>query len=329
MSRHTIVVLCSVFNEAPTVPIRQLLIRAKEGGVRTIDSNAAILVLPRPGEALSMKEDGYPVQSVGDGCSLKRDQIELRLQPLGFTKLHVEFYNSAEDFPALIRNFIESRIKIVQDTHREMLMEIIEGAKGLLLNYEKEQAREIMEAAGRRVGTWVEHNYELRTPTVSVHKSLIDATSVAHWRTIYASIVRRGAWPNLAYGHQIGHGARRIAAQAAGPKLLEFKAVAKNLLDDEELADAHGLVRQTVRMLNEGFDDVVRTAQLVGESIYSDELEDDFYFWRRCGQINGRGYRDRINNENKKWFEQQHSGEAEERVMQAIEQSWKEALDSV
>ncbi len=40
---HTIVVLCTVFNEAPATPVRQLLARAKEGGVRTLESNVAIL----------------------------------------------------------------------------------------------------------------------------------------------------------------------------------------------------------------------------------------------------------------------------------------------
>ena len=43
---HTVVVLCTVFNEAPSTSVRQLLTRAKEGGVRTLESNAAILALP-------------------------------------------------------------------------------------------------------------------------------------------------------------------------------------------------------------------------------------------------------------------------------------------
>lgn len=45
---HTVVVLCNVFNEAPQVQIRQLLTRAKEGGVRTLGSHVGILVLPAP-----------------------------------------------------------------------------------------------------------------------------------------------------------------------------------------------------------------------------------------------------------------------------------------
>ena len=64
---HTVVVLCTVFNEAPSTSVRQLLTRAEEGGVQTLGNNVAILALPRPGEALAMKDNGYPVQNTSEG----------------------------------------------------------------------------------------------------------------------------------------------------------------------------------------------------------------------------------------------------------------------
>jgi hypothetical protein len=157
----------------------------------------------------------------------------------------------------------------------------------------------------------------------------LSATGFAHWRTVYATVVRKGGWPNLDYAHQLSHGARRIATQIAEPKLDGFKAIAVNLLNDEQYADAHDLVRQTIRSLEDGFDNLVRTVQLVGESIYADELSEDFDFWHNCSRVSGRGYRDRINGYNRRWFEDQHHGEADARVVEIVQQKWREAVESV
>ncbi len=329
---HTVVVLCTVFNEAPSTSVRQLLTRAKEGGVRNLLTNAAILALPRPGEALAMKDNGYPAQTPGEGYELKSEEIELKLHPLGLTQMPVTFFNSSEDEPEALRSFLLSRIAAVREVHRTSLCEIVNGAKGLILNYEKEQAREVMEAAARRLTTWLDHNAELtQTPASHVHDSLLAAVQTAHPKTVYAAISRDGQWYNLNYAHQLSHGARRIATKVAEPKLNGFKAIATNLLDDEQFADAHDLVRQTVRMFEDGFDNVVRKAQLVGQSIHADELIADAAFWQDCSQEwgRGKGYRDRINDHNRKWFESEHEGEADARVLQLMRENWNEAIAAV
>jgi transcriptional regulator with XRE-family HTH domain len=328
---HTVVILCSVFNEAPATPVRSLLARAKEGGVRTLESHAAILVLPRPGEALNMKDNGYPAQSAEEGCDLKAEEVSLKLHPLGLTKLPLAFFNAADDAPDVLRSFIMSRISSVQNSHRYALKEIIEGANNLLANYEKEQAEETMREAARRLTVWLDKNAAIsRSATTGrVHESLVAATDTAHWKTVYASVARRGEWPNLNYAHQLSHGARRVATQLIGPKLLAFKTIAENVLEDDDLGDAHGLARQTVRVLEDSFDAIVRTAQLVGESVQTDELSQDFDFWRSCSAVSGRGYRNKINQENRRWFEADHSGEAETRLAETVEQKWSEAIASV
>jgi len=326
---HTVVVLCTVFNEAPAMAVRQLLTRAKEGGVRTLESNVAILALPRPGEALVMKDNSYPVQTANEGYELKAEEVQLKLHPLGLTKVPIKFFNAAEDAPEVLRSFILERIEAVREFHRAALREIIGGANALLLNYEKNQAREVMEAAGRSLTTWLDHKAELSAAPMSrVHESLLSATRSAHWRTVYASVVRKGDWENLDYAHQLSHGARRIATQMAQPKLTGFKEIAVNLLNDEQFADAYDLVRQTIRVLEDGFDNLVRKVQLVGESIYKDEMRADAEFWRDCSRESGRGYRDRINDRNKGWFEDRH-GDDDARVVGLIRENWSEAIHSV
>jgi transcriptional regulator with XRE-family HTH domain len=329
---HTVVVLCTVFNEAPSTSVRQLLTRAKEGGVRTLESNVAILALPRPGEALAVKDNGYPVQTAREGCEIKGEEVQLRLHPLGLTNLPVMFFNAAEDAPDELRSFIRSRVDVIRESHRNRLREIITGANALLVNYEREQARETMMAAARHLTIWLDHNADIApTPMSHVQDSLLSAVGSAHPRTIYASVVRDGEWQNLNYAHQLSHGARKIATQVVEPKLNGFREISTNLLHDDQYADAHDLVRQTIRILEGGFDSIVRKAQLVGQSIHADEMRPDSDFWRDLGQEWGRGsgYRDRINYHNRSWFTNGNHGGADARVVDLIREEWSTAAASV
>ncbi len=329
---HTIVMLCSVFNEAPATAVRQLLTRARDGGIRTLETHAAILALPRPGEALAMKDNGYPVQSAEEGYEVKGEEVQLALHSSGISSLPLVFFNAAEDAPQVLRSFILSRIQAVREWQQESLREIIKGAMALLENYEKDQAREIMQAAARSLQTWLDNNAELSTSTRRhVHDSLVTAIGSAHPQTIYASIVRGGDWWNLNYAHQLSHGARRIATSLVEPKLRDFKAIATNLLQDDEFSNAHGLVQQTVRAVETGFDGVVRKAQLVGESVHADEMRIDKDFWTKCGSEwgRGKGYRERINEHNEEWFEGKRFGQADQRVLASVTEGWDEAMESV
>lgn len=329
---HTVVVLCTVFNEAPATAVRQLLTRAKEGGVRTLDSHVAVLALPRPGEALAMKDNGYPAQSASEGYDLKAEEVQLKLHPLGLDNLPVAFFNSAEDEPEQLRAFILGRIEAIRDWQRKALREIIDGATALLENYEEAQAREVMLAAAKSLTTWLDNNAKITaTPKRHVHESLLAAVRAAHSRTVYAAVIRDGDWHNLNYSHQLSHGARRIATSITEPKLTAFKVIATNLLQDDQYADAHGLVQQTIRTAEMGFDNLVRKAQLVGQSIYADEMRADFSFWRDCGKEWGRGsgYRERINDRNQQWFENAHSGQADARVLELVKENWDEAMATI
>jgi hypothetical protein len=121
----------------------------------------------------------------------------------------------------------------------------------------------------------------------------------------------------------------RAEVRAKGAVSVLSAGISTNILNDDQFSDAHDLVRQTVRVLDDGFDTIVRTTQLVGESVHTDELSEDFDFWHDCAEVKGRGYRDRINGRNRQWFEEQHPGEAEARAVESIKQKWSEAVDAV
>ena len=94
----------------------------------------------------------------------------------------------------------------------------------------------------------------------------------------------------------MSHGARRLATHAE-PKLNGFRAIATNLLDDDQFADAHDLVPTAVRLLERRLRQIVRKAQLVGQSIHADEMRADASF-SRMRQERDEVYRNRINSHN-------------------------------
>jgi hypothetical protein len=69
----------------------------------------------------------------------------------------------------------------------------------------------------------------------------------------------------------------------------------------------------------------------VGQSIHADEMRSDSDFWRDLGQVWGRGsgYRDRINDHNRRWFTDGNHGGSDTRVVEQIREEWSAAVVSI
>jgi transcriptional regulator with XRE-family HTH domain len=88
---HTVSILCSGFNDAPSQPIQHLLQRARDINNPQIETNASVLVLARPDEALAVKdESGFAAESTDEGYELKGEQVSNALMPyrLGRSEEH-------------------------------------------------------------------------------------------------------------------------------------------------------------------------------------------------------------------------------------------------
>lgn len=332
-SPHTLSVLCSMFNGAPTTDIQLLLNRAKSVGVRNLHLRSALLVLPRPDEALAVKDDaeGIAARSVEEGYELKRDQIEMQLQRRGLEALPVGFFNSREDERSTFRDFLAGRIAVLRSFHRDWLMEVIANARNLIANHEKEQAQTVMRAAARRLGIWVQNNLEVGRVDESVHDSLLGALASAYASTIRATVNRSGNWPYLDYEHHLGFGARRVAAIASNSKFESFKAIAANLLQDDEFVDARELVEQSIRVLESAIDELLLKVQLMGRSLHVEMLKVDQAFWQGCVSEwgTGRGYRDRVTERNRRWFGDEAHSRIEGAVRDLLTTEWRIAVERV
>jgi transcriptional regulator with XRE-family HTH domain len=326
---HTITVLCSGFNNAPAAESRLLLERARETGVRSLDTNSSLLVLPRPNEALAVKdESGLHVASAEEGYELKAEQVLMSLQSLGLHEFPVQFFNALEDDPNSLRDFLVYRIGKVRGTFRMRLDAITTNARALLSNHEEEQVQEVLLHAAMMLRTWTSANASPRKLAAHVQDGLMEQISKAYASTIRATIRREGEWANLSYSHHLGYGARRMAVLSLGKTVEGFSELCKTMAANPEYQEAQDLINQAERVLLVGYEDLLRKVQLMGQTSFREQLKIDSALWVQCEEEwgQGSGYRDRVAGHNRAWFDAEPRRELEKELWSLLEREWKEAL---
>jgi transcriptional regulator with XRE-family HTH domain len=330
---HTLAVLCSPFNNAPAAEARLLLERAKDAGVRTLDTNAALLILPRPTEALAMKDDATSasVESVEEGYELKGDQIALALEPLGLQALGVAFYNANEDPAPSAQNFLLERLTRARAAFRTRISEATAGSQALLRNHGEERVRAVLRDAGETLHTWASQNAAVPTMQGRVQESLMAQIQVAYASTVRAAVRREGEWPQLSYSHHIGYGARRLAVMALETAVEQFTGHCKLMAATPRYAEAVDLLTQAERVLTVSYEELLRKVQLMGQTVFKDALKADPLLWQACvdewGQ--GPGYKSRVAAHNRDWFNNEARRKLEQELQALIVREWTRALTNV
>ena len=324
----TLLVLCSSFNDTPSTEVQELLSNAKGSLFSDLGAKAAILSLPRSDEALAVKDDqGIPAESVQEGYELKGEQAELRLKSQNLPYADIAFFNAREDNPQDLTDFLLQRVEAIRQRHRSKLDEAISGAIGLVENANEAHIQEVYQLAAHQMTVWLGYSGEIGELNTQLETSLITAINRAYASSVRASVRRQGAWYNLNYSHHLGRGARVMVARIVDPKLENFKVITENLLQDEELEPAFGLVRQARRVLEDGTESLLQQSELLGSRIYIDYLKPDARFWRQCDAEWGRGpgYRDRVLRHHREWFSDE-GRDFQVMVQELVEREWRQIL---
>ncbi|GAB4062389.1 helix-turn-helix transcriptional regulator [Uliginosibacterium sediminicola] len=330
---HTLAILCSQFNNAPAAETRLLLERAKDAGIRTLDVNSALLVLPRPAEALAMKDDAtsISVESVQEGYELKGEQIALALEPLGLQTLGIAFYNANEDPAANAQRFLLERLNCARASFRTRINDAMTGARALLQNHGEERIHAVLRDAGETLRTWASMNAAVPTVQAHVQESLLAQIQVAYASTVRAAVRREGEWQQLSYSHHIGYGARRLAVIALENAAHDFAGHCKILAATPRYVEAADLLTQAERVLTASYEELLRKVQLMGQTVFKDALKADPMLWQKCmdewGQ--GPGYKSRVAAHNKGWFDNEARKRLEDELKALIAKEWTRALSNV
>ena len=146
--------------------------------------------------------------------------------------------------------------------------------------------------------------------------------------TVRAAIRREGEWANLSYSHHLGYGARRLAARALEPLVERFRAATELMDANPDYVEAKDLIQQARRVLDSAFDDLLRKAQIMGQTVFIEALKLDPSLWQNCegewGQ--GPGYRDRVAGWNQQWFGAEPRRNLEQELFGVISREWDVAL---
>lgn len=328
---HTVLVLCSGFNEAPGKEATDLLKRAREAGMDGDGLQGIVLGLPKFDEALQMQDDtGEAVESIEEGYWLKKALVEeIVHQSLGFTDFSVRFFNSHGENPSDIRQALGERIDLLFDGYRNTVNDLVHSARHLVENYQDEQVEEIVRQAAEWVRSWINRYMDVASVERQAERGLLDMVADAHPATINATMRRRGGWYNLDYGHQLAYGARLVVSSALRTRVLSFRDHCNTFLERAEHDPARVLLSQVRRAMERASQDVAERARLLGETWFHHGLEADGKFWSdgmdRWGR--GAGYRSYIVDLNEDWFTE--NGRLNESVRALIKREWSRAMQKV
>ena len=303
---NTTVVLCSSFNDAPSTSVQSILTRAKNERIGAVEDKTAVLVFPRDGEALAVIDDmGEPAETVEDGYDMKHDQAETTLQSIGLAGISVEFFNAFGDDPVSLKTIVLGLTERLRARHRKELEELVKDGYALVENFDQQLILTVQRDAAKRLKVWLDNDAQIDFSNIlNVEGSLLDAMNIVHASTVQASVRRQGDWYNLDYSDQLGYGGRRLAASVVASKQDSFHAIAENLLHDEELTEAFGLVRQARRVIDSGVESILVKSQIKGLEIHSRDMKPDQPLWNQCDKEwgLGGGYRNKVVNHHQLWF---------------------------
>ncbi len=326
---RTLVVLCSTFLQAPEVNVQTLLRRAKEGGLRDVESKTIVLVLPHDDEACKVKDNaGNFVETDEEGYELKAEAVNLALTQMGFGQAIVRFFNSKQDSPEPVLKALLAQVTELRRIYAARIVQFVQAVDLVIEDQENEEVRHIFETVGHHLSAWVESHRELRWDGRPVQESLITAIdNTPRAPTVWASVRRNGIWDNLNYYHHLGFGARRIAVGVVGSKIEDLKKNLQDLMKNDQFSPAQTFVGGVLARLENEVDEVYKRMQFVGAEVFKTDVQRDYDFWNKCNRRwgQGRGFRDAIRDYTASQFKSNYE-DAHLRIKELIGREWEKLV---
>jgi transcriptional regulator with XRE-family HTH domain len=333
---RTHVVLCSTFNQAPMASTQMLLDNLRNTHGQQLDAGkVSILALPRPGEALAVKDDtGEPAQDDADGYDLKRDQI---LRQLGageagvVTGVPIYFFNAHDDDPAVIRRIVFEEIGNLRRSVEERLLAECAAADEIIENHEQQAFTSALKEVADRLGKFLDAHPDLGSRVRPVHQELIQAMGeIRYASTIWAMTRRNGDYYNFSAIHHVGAGNARDALLRSKNWFERLQGQLDSLKKDAGLA----LAAKTIAQIEVGARTWKRSfaeaARLAASEVYREPLESDWELWRDCAAQWGRGagFKSRVEGRVLAWFE--NHTDLNDELEQIMANAWeKHVLDQL
>jgi len=326
---RTILVFCSLFGDAPSSGIQNLLGHVTAtGGRELFNERSLILVLPRGEEARIKDDSGEMPETDEEGYLVKRDQAHSQLQRIGFANLEIEFLNIASDSPQIVAESLTQRVISLRRKHADRLRDTQDRAARLVDDYSQKSARKIREKVREVIGSLVQRLPGLRARIKRMEEEALSALATFHASTVWATTRRQGEYYNLNLYSFLGSCARTDAKERSEEAYYRITAKLDEMLEDQEFDLAWPFLLEVKLYLDQSRERFLRRVQSEGEDVFRPALHDATDLWARCVQRwgQGPGYKMDVIGMIASWFradEQRHLHDAFELAVSA---AWDEEM---
>lgn len=334
---RTHVVLCSAFNQAPSVSVQLLLDHLRNAhGVQVDAGKVSVLALPFDEQAMAVNTgDGAPPIDDEDGYDLKRAEIERKLAGGDdlMSGLPILFFNAKKDDPAKIRHKLFEQVGQLRTSYEQRLRAECDAAAEIIRNHKMQEFTSAVQAVADQLGHFLRAHMGLPVRVRQPARELVDALASISGRgsgsTVWAMTRRNGEYYNFSVSHQVGAGGAKDALLRSKSWFDGLQVTLDNLKQDGDLVLAQKTIQQVEASAagwRRAFAEAARTATV---EIYREALSDDEELWSRCYSAWGadRGgvrFKDWVNNELVAWFDERP--ELVQQLEEALSRLWKEIV---
>lgn len=308
---RTHVVLCSTFNQAPSVSVKLLLDHLRNAHGLRVDAKVSVLALPRDDEAMAVKDDsGEPPIDDEDGYNMKREQIRRTLASGdgAMNDVPILFFNAKKDDAAKLRGQLIEQVVRLRKSYEKRLLDECAAVNDVVQHHKVQAFTSAVQAVADQLSNFLGAHAPLPPRVRQPSAELIEAMDkIRYASTIWAMTRRKGEYYKFSVSHQVGAGGAKDALLRSKTWFEKLQGVLDTLKQDPDLALAKNTIKQ-VEVSAEGwrrtFAEAARTAAV---EVYRGPLQADVGLWSHCAAQwgAGPGFKSRVEGIIRAWFEKQ------------------------
>jgi transcriptional regulator with XRE-family HTH domain len=293
---RTLLVLCTRFSSF-AVSLQGLIEHARNtGATHALNHRIVLLALPQKDEAVSMKTPLRKlVESDEQGYDLNLLRLKPKLERLSASHVPVLHLNALRETDVrAVTGQLQRFIKQIRESHGRQIESVDAVVKDLAEHHQEAVSQAAHAEVRRQLANFLKRLDALPPQGKPVYMALLAAVRNLHYRTVQASVVRHGNWPNLNVYLYLGAGTATDAQARSAKFFTQLEGLIEQLLVDGNLAPAHGFLRQLAENAERWRARFLEIARRRGEELLREPLFEDHDLWGHCAAERGRGYRDRV-----------------------------------
>lgn len=303
---RTAVVFCSRFNDAPGVTSKSLLQHMRQTYSEPVNTGkVSILALPRPDEALAMKDDvGERVVDDAEGYAFKQMQVDNELAAEDLAGVPMIFFNVQSDEPASVRKELFGQLNRMRSTVEARLFDLCAAADEVMKNHEAQALTAAMEEVADKLNSFLHTHPALSARENHAYTEALTTIQGVHAATLWAVTRRNGEYYGLNIVHNIGVGAAKDARLRSERWFTSLKDYLAVLAADDGLKLAEKSIAQMASSAASSRTAFLEAVQRAGMEVYRGPLS-QATVWATCAGHwgAGGGFKTQVAAELKQWFE--------------------------